>query len=193
MREARSASTPTRSGAAASRGQLNERQWQDVRTALRIARSEGGTLKVHGVECAGPPVLGKGVKQQQHGSQAEPAGSTQLAAAGDESSPQPLSRRQQRSRNRLLEYQKAKRKKLLGASTLVQALLRMFRKQRMQNVWAAWVRRQQLRAKLRELLWRDWTRPLGHWSPTDVFDARPVRSTPCHLHCEYRSRLWQCR
>ena len=43
MRDTRSADA-TRSSTAAIRGQLNERQWQDVRTAARIAREEGVPL-----------------------------------------------------------------------------------------------------------------------------------------------------
>ena len=162
MRDTRSADA-TRSSTAAIRGQLNERQWQDVRTAARIAREEGVSLKVHGVDVGAPLrqccKVG-GMQEQQH----------QMLPSGGEV-PQPLSKRQQRSQARLLEFQGRKRKQLLGASTRVQRFLKDFRWKRLMDVWTAWKRKQLVQSRLRSLLWRDWTRPLESWSPGDVFDA----------------------
>ena len=127
MRDARSADTPSRSGTVV-RGQLNERQWQDVRKACRTTRREGISLIVHGVKTVAPlrQCRRKGAKQEQHGQALESARPMQLISDGD-SSPPPLSKRQQRSHDRLLDYQMRKRKQLLGASTRVQRFLQQYR------------------------------------------------------------------
>lgn len=158
MRDARSADTPSRSGTVV-RGQLNERQWQDVRKACRTTRREGISLIVHGVKTVAPlrQCRRKGAKQEQHGQALEFARPMQLSD-GD-SSPPPLSKRQQRSHDRLLDYQMRKRKQLLGASTRVQRFLQQYRWQRMQDVWTMWQRRRQIVSNLRNLLWREWKRP----------------------------------
>jgi hypothetical protein len=139
-REARAADGTT-AAPAAKRGRLNDRQWHDVRRAARLAREEGVTLSVHGVQISAPKVQKKltpcslGQKQQ--------AGCKQRAAASAATSepaaqPQP-SRRQQRSAQRLLEFQVHKRKLLLASSGRVQTFLRQFRWQRMQLVWSSWM------------------------------------------------------
>ena len=63
-----------------------------------------------------------------------------LSAAGDDSSPPPLSKRKQRSTNRLKDFQRRKRNELLAQFPRVQALLRQYRWQRVQNVWTEWKR-----------------------------------------------------
>ena len=137
--------TALRSSSAATRGWLNERQWLDVRKAARIARAERVVLKVHGVAVGSlrkrRTVCNQkgGVDKEQQQKSAESAVPMQLADS-DASSPPPLSKRRQRSRDRLLEFQRQKRTKLLAASTRVQLFLRQFRWQRMQNVWTAWKR-----------------------------------------------------
>ena len=160
MREARSADA---TATAAIRGQLNERQWHDVRVAARIVRDDGVSLKVHGVDILVPlrQCKGAGVLQDQQRQMLEPGGE----------SPPPFSKRQQRSQARLMEFQRRKRKELLGASTRLLRFCKAFRWQRMMDVWTAWQRKQLAQSRLRLLLWREWTRPLERWSPGDVFDA----------------------
>ena len=109
-RDARSAEagpTPT-----AKRGRLNDRAWRDVRRAARIAREEGVSLRVHGVEVTGLLKQQWVAKRCVHVAKQQPAESAASkqasAAAGDSSQPQ-LSRRQQRSAQRLLEFQEKKR------------------------------------------------------------------------------------
>ena len=112
-RDARSAEagpTPT-----AKRGRLNDRAWRDVRRAARIAREEGVSLRVHGVEVTGLLKQQWVAKRCVHVAKQQPAESAASkqasAAAGDSSQPQ-LSRRQQRSAQRLLEFQEKKRAQL---------------------------------------------------------------------------------
>jgi len=122
--------------APAKRGRLNERQWADVRRAARLARKEGIGLKVHGVEifCNAQknktrPCVGKQQKQQQQ----------QKEKVGQQQQPTPQStrdaRRDERSAQRLLVFQKKKRKELLSQSSRVQTFLRQYRWNRMQLVW----------------------------------------------------------
>ena len=101
---------------------------QDVRKACRTTRREGISLIVHGVKTVAPlrQCRRKGAKQEQHGQALESARPMQLTSDGD-SSPPPLSKRQQRSHDRLLDYQMRKRKQLLGASTRVQRFLQQYR------------------------------------------------------------------
>ena len=112
-RDARSAEagpTPT-----AKRGRLNDRAWRDVSRAARIAREEGVSLRVHGVEVTGLLKQQWVAKRCVHVAKQQPAESAASkqasAAAGDSSQPQ-LSRRQQRSAQRLLEFQEKKRAQL---------------------------------------------------------------------------------
>ena len=70
-RDARSAEagpTPT-----AKRGRLNDRAWRDVRRAARIAREEGVSLRVHGVEVTGLLKQLKVAKKRVHGAKQQPA------------------------------------------------------------------------------------------------------------------------
>ena len=110
-REAREASN-ARSLATGKRGRLSERSWADVRRAARIAREEGVALKVHGIEVTGKlkQLSGaKNVARKVLQKPAEPAAPAQPSAVSDEASPPPLSKRQQRSAQRLQEYQEQKR------------------------------------------------------------------------------------
>ena len=66
--------TPKGSATTAKRGWLSERAWADVRCAARLARAEGVTLKVHGVEVTGvlkQPQVAKARTQRK--AQQEPA------------------------------------------------------------------------------------------------------------------------
>ena len=116
--------------------------WDDVRQGARIARAQRVTLTVHGIEIVGslrrsPRRSGMCNKQPAC---MEPDMPKLLSAAGDDSSPPPLSKRKQRSTNRLKDFQRRKRNELLAQFPRVQALLRQYRWQRVQNVWTEWKR-----------------------------------------------------
>lgn len=156
----RAATTAKGSPPTAKRGRLSERVWADVVRAARLAREDGVTLTVHGVKVDGKRKPLRESKTHMHKGKkklADAAMQTLPSEAGGEAPPPPLSKKQQRSAQRLREFQEKKRKELLQASPRVQAFLRQFRWGRMQEVWTRWMRAQQLRAKLRSLLWRGWT------------------------------------
>jgi len=117
MAAARRAATPQGSATTARRGRLSERAWADVRRAARLARAEGITLKVHGVEITGvlkqPQVAKTRTKRKAQQRPAETAASEQPSTVADEASPPPLSKRKQRSAQRLLEFQEKKRAAML--------------------------------------------------------------------------------
>ena len=112
-----SSATPQGSATTAKRGRLSERAWADVRRAARLARAEGITLKVHGVEITGvlkqPQVAKTRTKRKAQQGPAETAASEQPSTVADEASPPPLSKRKQRSAQRLLEFQEKKRAALV--------------------------------------------------------------------------------
>ena len=99
----------------ATRGRISERAWVDIRIAARIAREEGATLRLHGVE-ASPSVLkqhkqkAKAHKQQEPPKPVEAAGRGKPQTTAVESTPAPLSKRKRRSAKRLLDFQEGKRK-----------------------------------------------------------------------------------
>ena len=110
----REAAAAKLSPAAATRGRLSERAWADVRRAARLAREEGVAVKVHGIEVYGLPLkqhkqtpcsLGHQVQKKP----AEPAEPTLPSATAGDAPPKPLTTRQQRSAQRLQEYQEKKR------------------------------------------------------------------------------------
>ena len=143
----------------AKRGRLSERMWADVRRAARIAREEGVTLRVHhgGVDITG--VLKQQAKAPRplvHKAQKKPVEAAEPilpSTTADETSPPTLSKRKQRSTQRLLEFQEKKRAALFaagghhGSGTLRRAEAYFQRHGR--HPWLA-------RAKLRWLLWRAW-------------------------------------
>ena len=157
---------------AATRGTLSEAEWQDVLRASRIARKAGVTLMVHGIEVFGhvPKRANRTQTTKQQQQPAEPAKQQQ---------PQPAKRSarrrtkaaQQRSATRLETFNAGKRKAQLCGSTRVQAFLRAFRRERVLRVHRQW----QIRAKLRDLLWRAWTKPYGGYSCRDEFVIGCVR------------------
>ena len=121
MREAKGSSASGSPTTAATRGRLSERAWADVRRAARLAREEGVKLCVHGVLVS--PVLQKlqhrmiPGRRATHGRQqpAETAVQKQsMPTAVDEASPPALSKRHQRSAERLQEYQEKKRAALVA-------------------------------------------------------------------------------
>ena len=144
----------------AKRGRLSERAWADVRHAAKVAREEGVTLKVHGIEVTGllkqhTKVPRKSCKVLQK--PAETAATMKPSApADDSSSPAPLSKRKERSAQRLLEFQKKKRAELFAKKSYgntQKGITRHELKYQKQGHHPALAC-----AKLRWLLWRAWAR-----------------------------------
>ena len=115
MADAKRDATAKRSPAA-MRGRISERAWVDIRRAARIASTAGVTLRVHGVEVSGTALMQRKMrtKMQCNNVQSKvPAASvaapaTPMEVSGEAPTP-PLSKRQQRSTTRLLEFQEKKR------------------------------------------------------------------------------------
>ena len=103
----------TASLAAAKRGRRSERAWADVSRAADIARAKGVVVKVHGIEIMPlsvhssrkPADLAMEVMRKP----ADAAVPKQPSEAVDETSPPPLSKRKQRSAQRLMTFQEKKR------------------------------------------------------------------------------------
>ena len=143
----------------AKRGRLSERAWADVRRAARLAREEGVTLRVHGIEVTGElkQRIGKPKKprkvQQQPAETVEPerpSTAGDVSSAAVESPPLPISKRKERSAQRLLEFQKKKRAEIF-ATKYGKHVARhevLFQLRGHHPLLA--------RAKLRWLLWRAW-------------------------------------
>lgn len=105
---------------AAMRGRISERAWVDIRRAARIASTAGVTLRVHGVEVSGTALMQRRMRTKMQGTNVQskvPAASvaapaTHMETSGEAPTP-PLSKRQQRSKARLLEFQEKKREALV--------------------------------------------------------------------------------
>ena len=97
----------------AMRGRLSERAWLDVRRAARLAREVPGVaLRVHNVTVTGLLKQQKVTPTLLHKVQKKPTESvapTLPSAMVDKASPSPLNKRQQRSAQRLQEFQEKKR------------------------------------------------------------------------------------
>ena len=146
---------------AAKRGRLNERQWADVDRAVRIARTGGVTLKVHGVEITGLRKLQPQVPRQpgkvlhKPAETAAPKEPPPPAADDIVELPPPISKRKERSAQRLLAFQQQKRAVAFGAKygNSPERIARhelIFQRTGYHLLL--------LRAKLRWLLWRAWAR-----------------------------------
>ena len=116
-REVRAAVESSR--AVARRGRYSERVWADVRIAARIAREEGVSLTVHGINIL---VQLKQLKKMNtrtaHKVQKQPTEAVapqKRQAVSDEASPRLPSKRHQRSAQRPLDYQEKKRAELTAA------------------------------------------------------------------------------
>jgi len=168
-------SHPARS--AATRSSLSARQWQDLRQAARLARSEGVSItwRRDGSILISPQPLPDISAQAGNRQRAQ---EEKQETARDAAAPQPMetdggrsktaSKKQQRDARRLQEYQESKQH--LSQLTarwrlLTQRLLWTARKESCNAVWTAWMRSRTSEARLavlrqlRGLLWRAWTRP----------------------------------
>ena len=173
-------------------GSLSARQWQDLRQAARLARSEDVTITWRGVNnitihpgsprLSGPDRGGQEVR------------STRPRDKGATHPPEPegtpaLSKKQQRSARRLQEHRGKMRAEpepgqpgLVAERwhTLTQAALRRSRWQQSQAVWTQWMRarlspRRDACRKLRLAFWREWTRPQFAPGPGISETADPER------------------
>jgi hypothetical protein len=161
-------STVARSG-----GSLSARQWQDIRQAARLARSEGVTLAMHGVRISGGGL--PAAAEQQQTARRRP-----LPGTGDGAQPMDLeggatptatrsTSKQLRDARKLEEF--LERKRAERWLRFVQPLLKTDRWKHQQSVWTTWMRsrpspKRDARRKLRDVFWRAWTRR-EHGSSTD--------------------------
>ena len=158
----REAAAVRRPPATATRGRLNERQWMDVERAMRLARTGGVTLTVHGVKVSGwrqpqPQVPRQSGKALQKPAETAAPKQQPPAAADDivELQP-PISKRKERSAQRLQEFQQKKRAVIFAASKCGSNPNGVARCERIFQVRGH--HRALARAKLRWLLWRAWAR-----------------------------------
>jgi len=164
---------------AGSRGSLSARQWQDLRQAARLSRSEGVTVtwrRDGSIAISPAPSVFASTPTTTAGSRQRGQAKTQDTTR-DADAPKPMetdgnerataSKKQQRDARRLLEYQESKRMSQSTARWLLltQRQLWAARKTSCNAVWAGWMRsrtpeaRLATRRKLRGLLWRAWTHP----------------------------------
>jgi len=157
---------------AQSRGSLSARQWQDIRQAARLARSEGvsitwrrdGSILISppkdSTMAAGNPQHGKGQEQSTTRD-----GSKQPLDSGGHACNQ-SSKKQQRDAKRAEADRALKTSPWLARlELLTKRLLWSARKATCDAAWTAWMRSRspeaqlETRRKLRGMLWREWTRP----------------------------------
>ena len=171
----------------AARGALGWREWRDVRAVAALAKSTGATFaSVHGVQLryaapVPPPACGSA-----HSCTVQGGAATTTSSQPHEGAP--TNARQRRSAQRLSEYQEKRRKEQAVPNVrsritrLLGVALRNLRRARVEKVHAEWqrleaaaaaaaeataeagrlalVRAEQVRAYLRMLFWRAWTKPV---------------------------------
>jgi len=155
---------------AASRGSLSARQWQDLRQAARLARSEGVSLtwrRDGSILIMPAPQVSNKAGNRQRGQQMEQQMAhdpqpmdTQPTETVD--SPRPQSKKQQRDAERLQKWKAKQPASQWTARWLLLAkpLLWQVRRTHLDSTFTAWMRsRLEARRKLRSLLWQEWTRP----------------------------------
>ena len=169
---------------AGSRGSVSARQWQDIRQAARLARSEGvaitwrrdGSLHIspQAPPKDSPHKAGNRLREQEKRQETTRDADTQpMDTAGCETT---LSKKQLQKQER--DASRAEANRALKASPhmarwqlLSKRLLWTARKATVNAVWTAWMRsrtpeaRQEVRLKLRTLLWRAWACPQPDSTP----------------------------
>lgn len=154
-------SPPTRV-AAASRGFLSARHWQDIRQAARIARSDEVTLVVHNVKISGGTGArhAAGSRQQTQAPERDGgrgAGDVQpMESDGDVS--HGAKKKKQRDAARAQENRARK------CIARWRTLMRRMHWARAQAVFVPWMRarlspKRDARRRLRAVFWQAWTRP----------------------------------
>jgi hypothetical protein len=158
-----------------SRGTLSARQWLDIRQAARISRSEGVTItwRRDGSMVISPCAPLKdstqtaGSRQHGHERRQETTRDTNISepmdTAGDDNS---MSKKQQRDAKRAEANRALKASPSMARwQLLAKRLLWTARKATCNTVWTAWMRsrtpeaRLEARRRVRDVLWREWTRP----------------------------------
>jgi len=163
---------------AGSRGSLNARQWQDIRQAARVARSEGVTITWRRdgsiaispapVSASTPHKAGNQLREQERSHRTtRDAVAQPMDTAGSETIP---SKKQLQKQER--DAGRAEANRALKASPqlarwqlLSKRLLWTARKDTCNAIWTAWMRsrdpeaRLEARRKVRNVFWREWTRP----------------------------------
>jgi hypothetical protein len=151
----------------ATRGQLSQQQWQDIRQAARLARTEGVTLSFHGVTIS-PPTSSAGILQggpvvrEPRAQRKADSGTTKDDGDGQQpmdtsDAPKVPSKRQQRSAQRLVDFQDAQR--AAKWMPMVQKMIWSIRREARDEIWCSWMRSGIARVKLRSVFWRAWTTP----------------------------------
>lgn len=175
----------------------SDRYGQEIRQLARLARSESVVIdrRRDGSITITPYSLDSTHKagNRQRGQQAEEKKTPDAAApqpmdlVGSESADK-TSKKQQRDARRLQEFQEAKRREAQITARwllLTQRQLWAVRKASCNAVWTAWmarprkVARPEVRRKLRDLLWREWTRP--QIEPPTLTSPRGWRAIPTGL------------
>jgi len=161
---------------AGSRGSLSARQWQDIRQAARISRSEGVSItwRRDGSILITPTApltdsthkAGNRLREQERSQEATHDTSTPLPMDTSGSARTKSKKQLDRDAKRA----EANRAQMASPNMarwqlLVQRWLWTARKASCNAIWTAWMRsrtpeaRLEVRRKLRGLLWREWTRP----------------------------------
>ena len=147
----------------ARRGRLSEREWADVERAARLARKTGVMLKVHGVHVTGFLKQKEVAKTTAHKvlqPQADAAVPQAPPTRGSETPPPSLSKRQQRSQQRLQEFQQQKLEKqarhMAVEARRTQVQQAIARNSFAQPDMRELTRRAMLRLKLRSIFRRAW-------------------------------------
>ena len=137
----------------------------DLRQLARLARSEGVSLTLHGVRVdplKGAP-KGSETKGGTAGKDKAPKADSQGRESMETSDSRPqVSKRSQRSTQRLQDFQKEKQREAVCAARwqpIIQLVTRQIRAKHTADVWTAWMRSRCARAKLRRILWKAWTTP----------------------------------
>ena len=134
---------------------------------MRLARSEGGVLILHGVKVlpsddAASESLLQSFQQAKNATRdaRKPPQTETVTEAGASTSKRLHA--QQRSAQRLADYNEAKRAAACGTrwQPIVQTVLSRSRAKQRADVWTSWMRsKMEARAKLRNLFLREWRRP----------------------------------
>ena len=127
--------------ASAARGSLSARQWQDLRQAARLARSEGVTLVMHGVKVSGEKTTTarQEAPRQQAAAQRDAAQGAGDAQPMDTTAGAPAAvsdnSQQRRDARRLKEF--LERKRAERWLPLVKSLLRAAHRNTLDATWTA--------------------------------------------------------
>ena len=157
---------------AVRRGTMSKQHWEDLRQAARLARTESVTLTMHGVKIdplktAKTQENAKELEEPSHklGKKGQASKADKESLPMDTSGNDSMSKKQQRSKQRLADFQEAKRAEKCVARWLlmIRLIRRQIRAKQLADTWTAWMRakgaRAKLRSTLRSIVWREWTRP----------------------------------